>query len=255
MKYIQAIGIELEGAWPIEQTPKYAVKDVSVQFTDLSSKSYFIGEIASRPLAGLADAQNWIIANIPRKVNYTCGLHVHISLHNLSDYIRLMDKEFNTYFLDEMYKFGQRMGYPSDHQFWCRLKGSSPFCAKDFKPEEQVIRTDKRGPRYAQINFCHSLHGTVECRLFSGTNSITEAYECTAAWINCVESFLDKSEVKNKEFDKTFKICEAELMEIAKKIPIKIRNKKAKIQLTTEPQALADEYEEYLPNFREFISQ
>lgn len=218
MTHVNRIGIEIEGLWYQTRIPSNPLKDVSVQFTpgelqigpDQFISNHFIGETASMPLVW-ENVKPWIDKNYPDKVNTTCGLHVHISVKSDSDYIRLMDPEFERFFLIRMEEFGKSMKYPQDHPFWCRLKGSNPFCAKDHKPEEQVIRTDKRGPRYAQLNYCYGLHGTLECRLFHGTSNPDEILACVKSFVDCVEEFLERPEVKNKEFDKTYEIWNSEL--------------------------------------------
>lgn len=128
--------------------------------------------------------------------------------------MRLMTKDFETFFIQKMTKFGKDMSYQSEHLFWDRLKGSNPFCAKDFKPEEQAIRSDKRGPRYAQLNFCYGLHGTLECRLFHGTADPKEIQSCINIFVEIVEEFLERSEVKTKSLEKTYEIYDSDLEKI-----------------------------------------
>ena len=212
--HINLVGVELEGLWLKSRTPKNPVHDGSVKFLDIKEPGCFVGETVSPPLTK-EQVKGWIDENYPARVNDTCGLHIHISVRSDKDYIRLMSKDFECYFHDSMNKFGMRMGYNKEHPFWSRLRGSNPFCAKDFKPEEQVIRNDKRGPRYAQLNYCFGLHGTLECRLFHASENPVEIYKCVQEFINCVENFLEMPEVKFKNFEKTFEIYESDLLTAA----------------------------------------
>lgn len=213
MSHIHLIGIELEGGWYSDRSPRNPIHDRSVQFTEPDPKLSFIGETAS-PALGFAQVKPWIDENYPNKINETCGVHIHVSVKSDSDYIRLMSEDFEIFFHQRMKEFGEKMGYSKDHPFWPRLKGSNPYCARDFKPEKQAIRTDKRGPRYSQLNYCFSLHGTLECRLFHGSNNPEEIYSCVLAFINIVEDFLEQPQIKNKEFDKVYEIWENELLSI-----------------------------------------
>lgn len=211
---INLVGIELEGGWKADRKPKNAIFDRSVQLSpdDITKHALsYVGETAS-PALDIKEIRNWIDDNYPDIVNETCGLHVHISVSNSADYEKLMSTDFEKFFNSKMLDFGSKMKYPDDHPFWDRLSGSNPFCARDFQPEKQATRTDKRGPRYSQLNYCYGLHGTLECRLFHGSNNPIEIYECVMTFVSLVEEYLNLPDVCNRKFTKTYEIFESDLL-------------------------------------------
>ena len=102
-----------------------------------------------------------------------------------------------------MAKWGKEMKFPAKHLFWERLEGKNRFCFKAFRPDEQVnLKTKEDGNRRnlegqelrrSQLNFCYAMHGTLECRLFPGFATVKECQSAVEAFINCVESYLDKT--------------------------------------------------------------
>lgn len=206
-KYIDRIGVELEGAWI--NTPENHVTDTSVVIKE-KDKFSFTGEAVSPPLKYDLVA-SWVKRNLPDKINHTCGVHVHLSIIKNHDYVRLMSPTFNKFFLDRMKDYGDNiMKFPADHPFWSRLLDSNPYCARDHRPEEQSYRTDKRGPRYAQLNYPYGLHGTIECRVFPGLNVLEDVMKSVDCFIDCVEDYLDT--VKEILPDLEFEIAEQELL-------------------------------------------
>lgn len=226
---IDRIGIELEGAWNKNDYLPDLTKDYSVKFPELSPDTYYTGEAVS-PALRVYEVKKWVEKCVPTLINDTCGLHVHVSLKNLADYSKLMSPDFERHFFSKMSDFGAKMKYQSNHLYWDRLKGSNPFCARDFKPEEQVLRTDKRGPRYSQLNFCYSLHRTIECRLFPATTDVGEIMSCVNAFVESIESYLELPEIKNKELDKTYEITENDLIELIKQGQMKYGTPVVKIK-------------------------
>lgn len=205
LKYINRIGIELEGGWEEARMPENPVTDTSVTVS-----ADYVGESVSPPLKYSLISQ-WVKRNIPSKINDSCGTHVHVSFNKKNDYVRLMDEKFNNFFLDKMEDYGKNiMKFPNKHPFWARLNDSNAYCARDFRPEEQAYRTDKRGPRYSQLNFCHSLHGTLECRIFPGFTEVSDVMAAVDCFINCVEEYLESSD-DNLSSILEFEVSEEEL--------------------------------------------
>ncbi len=226
MDRINKVGIELEGGWTKARSPKNPVHDGSVKLGTADIPLHYIGETVSPPL-DITLIGDWINSNIPDYVNETCGVHVHISTKSDSDYMALMSSEFEVFFHNSMKEFGKRMEYSQSHPFWERLEGSNPFCARDFRPDEQAIRTDKRGPRYSQLNYCYSLHGTLECRLFPGSTDPGEVYSFVMAFLECVNKFLMTEAVKKSPFDKTYEIWENEILSIEHKQPVRLKRSRS----------------------------
>lgn len=185
MKRIAAIGVEIEGGWDRDISANIYY-DGSVE-VDSDRKS---GEICSPPLRQLRQAESWIAANYPDHTNSTCGLHVHISLKKNLDYSKLMSEEFYAYFLEGIKFWAEAEEIIPSSPFWSRLAGANSYCKKIFCPDAQIVRTDKSSVRYAHLNYCFALHGTLECRLFPAWKNAKIAVSCLRAYIHIVEFWL-----------------------------------------------------------------
>jgi hypothetical protein len=53
----------------------------------------------------------------------------------------------------------------SSAPFWARLAGSNSYCQLGGDPDRQSRDLHKTSGRYRVLNFCHGLHGTLECRV------------------------------------------------------------------------------------------
>lgn len=187
LKHIDKIGIELEGAWA--HKPVGLVNDISV---NIPGATYY-GEVPSPPMK-LEEVEPFIKAFCPNLVNHTCGLHIHCSFKdNANVMLTLMDKKFYDYFLLRMDDFGRYMKFPKTHDFWKRLNDQNRFCRRLFQPEIQIKSVQKDNNRRTHLNFCWSMHKTLECRLFpafSDPNCILSAVEVL---VDCYETYLDKN--------------------------------------------------------------
>lgn len=185
LKYIDKIGVEMEGAW--DEKPEKLYEDVSV-----TCRGNYHGETCSPPSV-YHDLEKYIKNNCPDYVDPSCGLHVHISFKSVNDYLRLTDKAFHDFFKQEMKKFGESMGYKATHRFFNRLSGKNKFCNDEFRPDDQIYLKTKADARRTHLNYCYSLHGTIECRLFPSYNNPTEVMEAVKAFISCVEKYLENN--------------------------------------------------------------
>ena len=201
LKYIYRIGIELEGGW---NTVLPGLKnDGSIRNISLPVK----GEIASPPLT-FKSCKAWIDKNCPVEVNNTCGLHIHVSLKDIRDYIRLMDNDFYEFFLLTMSKWGKDMKFSKKHEFWSRLAGKNFYCKKLWTPTTQA-NTKHSNDRYTHLNFAFAKHGTVECRLFPGFSDPKLIHEALCILISCYETWLDETSVTlTNEFEESFPLLE-----------------------------------------------
>jgi len=186
-KYIDKIGIELEGGWreiPPAGKPYY---DGSIEGIDAP----IIGEIASPPIPAekISELEKWLRQNYPHRVNNTCGFHIHISLRNLLFYSQLLTPEFHQFLLQELHKWGEENEIPSSHYFWKRLNGAR-YTRKEWRAEEQIFATEKTTSRYCQLNFCFRLHKTVECRIFPQFEKKKWAILALKKYIWIVEEWL-----------------------------------------------------------------
>jgi hypothetical protein len=220
-KYIDKVGIELEGGWL--DRPARIKDDISVQITDppptcnhechcpecfpkgslCGKKQYNTGEVASNPISPRY-APRWVRKAYPDTHNQTCGLHIHTSFKSIKDYKKLMDKKFYEFFLKRFKKWGEERKLPSNHPFWPRLRGENRFCYEGFIPEEQVqIKVKNDGNRRSNVtgkeirrthlNYCYELHRTLECRMLPMFETPELANEAIEEYIQCIEDYLDQA--------------------------------------------------------------
>lgn len=196
MAYINKIGVELEGGWKRLPRDKAIQRDLSVRNLDLAHQ----GELASPPLS-LDELEKWILSHYPDGINSTCGFHVHVSLKSPWDYHRLTSKKFYNTLLKKIRLWGLEEKIPEDHHFWKRLAGTftSPngrnFCRKEFLPELQIynnIKGEDGTARHCHLNFCWTMHGTVELRLFPMFADATQAVRAAKLFVDIVEKFISK---------------------------------------------------------------
>lgn len=196
MKYIKKIGVEIEGGWdkkpPDTEIYGDGSVDVDCNFQD--------GEISSPPMT-LRELLQWIVRNYPQHTNNTCGLHIHISFKKNIYYSKLMSQEFYDYFLARITEWANREQILPSSPFWSRLRGENGYCKKIFRADEQVHLTNKESARYTHLNYCFSLHRTLECRLFPTFKSAKLAQSAVKAFIEIVETFLSK-----QGREKTYKV-------------------------------------------------
>ena len=198
MQHINKIGIELEGYW--HKKPNSAKADGSVHascpgdtcqhvINGGSEYSGYRGELASRPIL-IRSLDKWIDTNYPDHVDSSCGLHVHMSLTNQGDYARLTYPDFWDYFLDSWEQWGEDNDI-TNKNFWSRLAGNNAYCYRDFNPGSQWRLTYKDSSRYKHLNFCFTLHKTVECRLLPMFKRKDIAKNAIWHLISIVNAFLD----------------------------------------------------------------
>jgi hypothetical protein len=183
---IDRVGIELEGGWNTQPANAAYHHDGSVR----TVSSPISGEQVSAPINNWAGVADWVTTAYPTESNVSCGLHVHASFKSRSDYAKLMSAEFYAYFLDRMKAWGERVHLPQTHAFWTRLNGFNRYCEKVFLPEQQVQTRFKTGVRYAQLNYCFRLHGTIECRLMPVFKQARIAVSAVQEILSCYEDFL-----------------------------------------------------------------
>lgn len=195
---LNKVGIELEGGWStVPRTVAQHHADGSVRVPRPEGVSpWHTGEYVSAPLASWAEVEEWVVGTYPQAHNTTCGMHVHISLKDPTDYARLMSPAFWTLFSERMETWGRTARLPANHPFHGRLQGLNMYCQKFFRPEVQAKERSKNYStrvRYTQLNFTWLVHGTLECRLFPVFKSPRIALSAIRAFLTCVEDFLAES--------------------------------------------------------------
>jgi len=186
-KFIDKVGIEIEGGWNVVPPCGPVGSDGSVQVS-----APFVGEIRSRPLARYETVMDYVRNNWPTATNRTCGFHVHVSLKNEFAYSLLMDKRFYDFFIARITAWATAQPIRNQN-FWDRLNGLNTYCQKRFSPDIQAERTYKDGIRYAHLNFCFLQHGTLECRLFPTFKQADTAVKAVTEFLSIVEEWLENA--------------------------------------------------------------
>lgn len=211
-KYIDKVGLELEGLW-FKRQEKELVRDASLewgQFTkgqQLSREgklntdyiNYHMGEKTSKPLDDWDRVAKYLTENWPDETSKKSAFHIHVSLKDINLYSALMPREFYDFFLIEMEKWGKN--YPCTNQmFWDRLEDKNKYARRQFRPERQITQKTKEHNdenRYTHLNYCYGVFQTVECRLFPTFMDYRTAISATKALIDCIDAYLDKNPTGN----------------------------------------------------------
>jgi len=198
-KFIDKIGLEIEGGWSKSRSD--LTPDGSVRLQDFDdSEVAMCGELISKPFASKELCEKFILSNWPTSTQPKCGFHIHFSLKDISYYVALMSPEFLNYFCDKMSEFGK--SYPiQNEQFWDRLAGNNKFCRKAYEGEFQ-IRAKKKNDcnRYTILHYAYGIHKTIESRLLPTFVSAETALAAFNATISIVEEYLSKKEIKPFNF-------------------------------------------------------
>lgn len=181
-RFIDKVGVELEGGW--NTMPSLRVKsDGSVN----AFGSAVTGEVVTNPSSDIEKIILDIETNYPEVINKSCGFHIHTSFKNLNYFSCLTLEDFYEFFFTKMNQWGK--DYPCKNpEFWDRLNGTNTFCLKDFNPELQL---ENSFSRYTQVNFCAFCHHkTVECRLLPMFKAKTTAIAALRAVLNVYEEWI-----------------------------------------------------------------
>jgi len=196
MKYISKIGLEIEGGWfSTEDKPESLTSwhhDDSVRNIRKTQNGVpirFIGEAVSIPLANLSAVHEWINIYWPDRKNKSCGFHIHTSFVDPKFYWYLVNEDFYIQFYKKMKAVGNKL-HLSAH-FFDRLMGKNVHCQKLFKGREQLYALTKTNNRYSQLNYCYSLHGTLENRLPCAILPIRKAQQYVDEYIQFIENYLE----------------------------------------------------------------
>lgn len=185
-QHINAIGVELEGGWRDYPCECHEVKgDGSVSVSGANARVR--GEIPIGPLYSWSDAESAIRQHYPNVTNRTCGLHVHLSFPTPGHYSALMSPRFEPYLVKRLAAYGRKKNFTQAGQFFARLRGENTYCSLRYSEKRamsQATATYKGGDRYALLNYCHGLHGTIECR-------VLPAFMRPSAAVNAIRFLCD----------------------------------------------------------------
>lgn len=232
--FIWRVGLELEGGWLKVPDGVDLAHDGSVMGLKLkpeeessplaASMRIRPGELPSSPME-VRQIESWMRESYPSHVNETCGLHVHMSFKSTLHYMWLMVPEFQETIRAYVKKWAVAENLDEKHPLWKRLLGGNSYCTDGFYPDLQASQARKSfnhdgpGSRYTMINYCHALHGTMECRLLP-------MFEDVEQGIRAVKNVLD--------------VTNACVVIAAKK------NEPERVQIAGDGQAIVEETEEFV---------
>jgi hypothetical protein len=79
-------------------------------------------------------------------------------------YSSFVDKRFQPWLLLGLKRWGERND--ANSEFFNRISGENRFCRSDvYEPTSQAIARTRTGVRYAAVNYCYTMHGTMEVRV------------------------------------------------------------------------------------------
>lgn len=165
------------------------------------------GELVSEPMKP-EQLREWQQSqgNYPDYVNRTCGYHVHTSTVNNRYMCIIMNRQFHDYLKTKATQWGHRL-HIKNEEFWKRLDGENTFCHDRYKAYEQIVATEHyHDDRYTFVNYCFSLHKTMEIRVAPAFKQA----QIATRWLEFCESIVNKyihehrdeltSYVQGKEF-------------------------------------------------------
>lgn len=208
LKFVNLIGVELEGGWNRTFSDIQIGHDISVTRPKVSTSrgcscgeshsaevTCHWGEIPSPPMT-LKDILEWMRVHYMDGVHPSCGFHIHVSVKHALHYSQLVDKRFYDLFLKEVRKWGHSEGFPSDHAFWERLdnkdtkQGFARFSNHPYAAARQIVMTEKQDFRRSALNYCYAQHGTLECRIFPAFSDVKIAARAVIFFVKLIEEWL-----------------------------------------------------------------
>lgn len=136
------------------------------------------------------------------EVNKSMGLHIHISVKNDDMYMDFASIRFFKYFVDKLensplyekyYELKRRM--EDNNKYAC-----SAICDYDETKliQWQITADDKKSVRYHAVNFCYSLHGTIEFRIFPAMEKVEGVTECINFVLDTMKSYIAEGKIQKQ---------------------------------------------------------
>lgn len=206
VKHLDRVGVELEGGWAHRPEPGSGEVhgDCSV---DASGPGIgYSGEVVSAPYKNPTRLFAWVRAHYPEKVDFSCGLHVHISAIPHA-YSQLISRDYARAFEAWAATFNATLTGPDADRFRRRLRGDKDLLKRLPVNAEEAERLfvrqfrarGKEQQRYYQLNFCHTLRGTLENRLFPAFETADTACRAIEAYLRFTEAFLTERKADKPE--------------------------------------------------------
>lgn len=135
------------------------------------------------------------------KVNSSCGLHIHLSFKQNSNYFKLLRFDFINQFQEEIRKL---LVTPYE-----RMRLTNRYCVpyndkKEFTriTNKQVVYMGKCSERYHSVNYnSFNLHKTIEFRIFPATAKISTFKRYVNFLLKNVEKYLKNAKFKQIEIE------------------------------------------------------
>lgn len=198
-KYINAVGVELEGGWKAGRRSggkisgyllkgDSSVRDIRMDIT---------GEVNSLPMSKMRSIRGYFKYAYPDRTNDSCGLHIHLSFNSNQYYSKLMSSKFYYYFIREMGKYASTLALIDDRvKFHHRLAGRNRYCRKEFEKSNYVYQVTEEYPsvanRYNIINYSYREFKTIEFRVFPMFSKWQVSYAVSEKLIELVTNYLKK---------------------------------------------------------------
>lgn len=161
----------------------------------------FSGETVSPPCKSVDELTKFVNEYHPDKVNISCGTHFHISTQKEMDYILLMDIDFYHHFYKFLWNWIEEQGLTKYKPLTDRVIGRNRFCCPNDKHRcihglgmhtavKQFELSIKSPTRYTHINYCFSMHKTIEFRVFHGMKTPSRILRAAQCIIDAVDTYL-----------------------------------------------------------------
>ena len=155
---------------------------------------YFAGESNSNPCSSMRDLLNYLTENYPDEHDSSCGMHMHISFKSKRAYMTLISSHFKDELMDFYYNWLDQNKINENSRAYQRLKGNT-YCENTFRKEDvetQLYARDKDSSvRYRVLNYCFSLHNTIELRFLNIFDKKEISLKCVKAIIKFIDSYIE----------------------------------------------------------------
>lgn len=140
----------------------------------------------------------------PDVIDPTCGMHVHFSFPTPMIYSAFVDARFQSWLLQGLLEWGKKQDL-SFSPFYERLAGGNRYCRGSlYEPTSQLIARTRTGVRYAAVNYCYTMHSTMEIRVLPMFPSISAAQASILELIRLVNVWGENKSPKPKAEYSTF---------------------------------------------------
>ena len=159
-----------------------------------SSNYYFAGESDSSPCSSMRDLLNYLTTNYPDEHDSSCGMHMHISFKSKRAYMTLISSHFKDELMDFYYNWLDQNKINENSRAYQRLKNNT-YCENTFRKEDvetQLYARDKDSSvRYRVLNYCFSLHNTIELRFLNIFDKKEISLKCVKDIVKFIDSYIE----------------------------------------------------------------